>query len=66
MKAKVTKAFPGRPDKEAQTRRIEVGETITGDLASVAVGQGWAENCEAKPKKSAAQPKGTDIDQKAD
>lgn len=43
MKAKVVKAFPGRPDREALTRTIEVGEEIGGELAAVAVREGWAE-----------------------
>lgn len=43
MRAKVTKEFTGRPDSEALPRTIAVGETITGDLAKVAVREGWAE-----------------------
>lgn len=43
MKAVVVEAFPGRPDHEVMTRCINVGETITGDLARVAVREGWAE-----------------------
>lgn len=42
-KAKVTKAFPGRPDDETKVREIEPGEFISGELASVAVREGWAE-----------------------
>lgn len=47
MKAKVIKAFPGRPDNEISTREIKEGEIIDGDLADVAVSEGWAE--EEKP-----------------
>jgi hypothetical protein len=47
MKAIVTTAFPGVPDGESMTRRIEVGEQIVGDLASVAVREGWALKIEA-------------------
>lgn len=43
MKAIVVKAFPGRPDREVMTRQIDVGEEIEGDLATVAVDNGWAE-----------------------
>lgn len=46
MKAKVIKEFPGRPDREALTRTIEVGETIDGELAAVAVREQWAEEVE--------------------
>ncbi|WP_037437148.1 hypothetical protein [Sinorhizobium fredii] len=46
MKAKVVKAFPGRPDHEAMTRTIEVGEEIEGELAAVAVREKWAEPIE--------------------
>ncbi|WP_353641327.1 hypothetical protein [Mesorhizobium sp. WSM2239] len=42
MKAKVTKSFPGRPDREILSRIIEVGEVIEGDLAAVAVREKWA------------------------
>lgn len=51
MKAKVKKAFPGRPDNEIKTREIKVGETIEGELAEVAVSEGWAK--EVKPEKPA-------------
>lgn len=43
MQAKVTTEFPGRPDNEPLSRAIKVGETISGDLATVAVREGWAE-----------------------
>lgn len=42
MKAKVTKPFSGRPDSEAATRTIAKDEVIEGELATVAVEQGWA------------------------
>jgi len=57
MRAKVTTAFPGRPDREVKTRTIEVGEIIDGELAEVAVREKWAEEvqdeqpAEAKEKK---------------
>lgn len=43
MKAKVTTPFPGRPDGEGDVRELPEGEIITGDLAAVAVREGWAE-----------------------
>lgn len=43
MKAVVTTEFPGRPDNEPLSRTIKVGEIIAGDLAAVAVREGWAE-----------------------
>ncbi|CAN5480273.1 hypothetical protein BH10PSE7_BH10PSE7_15430 [soil metagenome] len=43
MKAIVAKEFPGCADGQTQTRMIAVGETIEGDLAAVAVREGWAE-----------------------
>lgn len=42
MQAKVTTAFQGRPDGEVLARPVRVGEVIGGDLAAVAVGEGWA------------------------
>lgn len=42
MQANVTKEFPGRPDNEPLARAIKVGEIIGGDLAAVAVREGWA------------------------
>jgi hypothetical protein len=42
MFAKVTVEFPGKPDNEVVSRLVKVGEVINGDLAVVAVGQGWA------------------------
>lgn len=43
MRAKVTSEFPGRPDNEVLTRLIAKDEVIYGDLATVAVREGWAE-----------------------
>jgi hypothetical protein len=42
MEAKVTKEFPGLPDGQTQVRAIKKGETISGDLARVAVREKWA------------------------
>ncbi len=49
MQAKVTKGFSGCPDGEVMARMIAVDETITGDLAKVAVDEGWAEEISEKP-----------------
>lgn len=43
MKAIVTCQFSGRPDKDVFSRIIKVGEVIDGDLAMVAVANGWAD-----------------------
>ena len=56
MKAVVTHAFPGRPDDEPLSRTIEVGETLAGDLASVAISLGCAEAIEEE------QPEPEEVD----
>ena len=43
MKAKVVKAFMGAPDGALHPRQFEVLELVEGDLARVAVAEGWAE-----------------------
>lgn len=42
MKAYVITPFDGVPDGEALPRRFEVGEELAGDLAAVALKEGWA------------------------
>lgn len=49
MEARVTKAFPGVPEGEVYPRQHEVGETVTGRMAEVALAEGWAEKEGAKP-----------------
>lgn len=56
MKATVTKAFRGRPDHLPQGRLIEVGEIISGELAAVAVREGWADP--SRPPAAAPQGEG--------
>lgn len=51
MKAEVTKEFPGRPDGEALSRTIAVGEILTGDLAEVAVREKLAKEVKEKAAK---------------
>lgn len=41
--AKVIKQFDGRPDKEHHVRTFYPGDVVEGDLAVVAVREGWAE-----------------------
>ena len=54
--AKVTRRFPGVRDGETVTRWFEVGEEVDGDLARVAVANGWAEEPRAAETK-APEPK---------
>jgi hypothetical protein len=56
LKAIVTQEFPGRPDSESLPRTIKVGETVTGDLARVAIENKWAEE-DTGSTAAAAQPK---------
>ncbi|MDO8974337.1 hypothetical protein [Reyranella sp.] len=49
MKAKVIKAFMGAPDGALHPRQFEVSELVEGDLARVAVAEGWAEALGAAP-----------------
>lgn len=42
--ATVTQAFDGAPDGEIYPKRFNVGDTVTGDLARVAVAEGWAKD----------------------
>lgn len=48
--ATVTAAFCGVPDGAVYPREFAPGETVTGDLAAVAVREGWAK----RPKKAKA------------
>lgn len=56
MKAKVSKPFQGVEDKKIRPRKIEAGEIIEGDLAAVAVAQGWAVPIGAEDAPAPAQP----------
>lgn len=55
MQAKVITSFSGKPDDEILARTIVVDEIITGDLAAVAVGLGWASDIDAPKGKKARQ-----------
>lgn len=60
MEANVKQAFPGRPDNASQVREIAVGEKITGDLARVAIEQGWADEVRAEPSEPEVDNDGLD------
>lgn len=40
--AKVIREFKGAPDGERKVRTFRPGDEVTGDLARVAIGEGWA------------------------
>jgi hypothetical protein len=44
----VTHEFVGKPDGQVYGRPILVGEVLTGDLAQLALREGWAEEQEPK------------------
>lgn len=46
--AKVIAAFAGVPDGEVYPKEFAPGDEIHGDLAAVAVREGWAEETEAE------------------
>lgn len=54
MKAKVVKPFAGVRDGELYPRRFEVADVVEGDLARVAIGEGWAETFEPAPADGSA------------
>lgn len=47
--AKVIKEFMGASDHDPRTRRFMPGDEVTGDLAAVAVREGWAVEPESDP-----------------
>lgn len=53
--ARVIQAFKGVPDGESYTRTFKPGDEVTGDLARVAVLEGWAteEKAATVPKNKA-------------
>lgn len=46
--AKVVKPFKGVPDGESLVRDFAEGDEVTGDLAIVAIREGWAEEAPAE------------------
>ena len=58
MKATVTRDGFGKPDNDSSGRFFAPGETIYGDLAAVAVREGWAEAvAESAPAPAAPKAK---------
>lgn len=53
MKAIVTVEFMGVADGDIYPRRFTVGEPVTGDIAAVALNEGWAMD----PAKSDSRPR---------
>ncbi len=51
--AKVIQAFLGVPDGEIMPKEFNPGDEVAGDLASVALREGWAEDGESKSVKPA-------------
>jgi hypothetical protein len=47
MKARVIRAFMGAPDGALHPRLFEVPEVVEGDLARVAIAEGWAESLDS-------------------
>lgn len=56
FKARVMQPFPGVADGERMTRMFRVGEEITGDLAMIAVREGWAKSLGPAPENKAVAP----------
>lgn len=48
MRAVVKKAFQGVQDGEIHPRAFSEGDVVSGDLAAVAVAEGWAEGLEGE------------------
>jgi len=55
--ALVTVAFPGRPDGQAEVRNFNPGDECHGDLAQVAVNEGWAEPLDGEFDEPPVPPK---------
>lgn len=53
--ATVTKPFNGCKDGERQVTEFAVGDTVEGELAKVAISEGWA--TDKKPRKTAPKNK---------
>lgn len=54
--ARVIKVFKGVPDGESAARTFHVGDEVEGDLARVALREGWAEVA-AEPAAVAEMPR---------
>ena len=53
--ATVIQEFKGVADGEHRTRTFRNGDTVTGDLARVAVAEGWARDDAKKPIRKKAE-----------
>lgn len=60
--AKVIKSFPGAPDGDPRVRQFDEGDEVFGDLARVAIAQGWAIDGQGDPDGNAKNPRITDED----
>lgn len=60
MKAKVEKPFVGARDGELHPEHFPAGSVVTGDLAAVAVREGWAVPLEDGPQDSRKKAKRPD------
>lgn len=58
MQAKVTVEFSGVPDGEIHPRKFKPGDTVEGELAAIALDQGWAE--QEKGSSRRAEPEDDD------
>jgi hypothetical protein len=57
MKARVVKPFEGVRDGDLYPRHFEVADVVQGDLARVAIAEGWAETLEPLPADGSASPR---------
>jgi len=57
MKARVVKPFEGVRDGDLYPRRFEVADVVEGDLARVAIAEGWAEIFEPAPAEERDPPR---------
>lgn len=56
-RARATKHFPGVPDGEIYPKHHVAGDIVVGDLAKVAIEEGWAERIsDDEPDKASASP----------
>lgn len=57
VNAKVTERFRGVPDGQTKVQWIDPGSILSGELARVAIQEGWAERIETgKPDRVKAEP----------
>ena len=49
-RAKVIKPFKGAPDGECHPKSFVAGDVVSGDLADVAIAEGWAKKMKGAPE----------------